>query len=148
MSGGGGDRSDGFRAPPRQRGGTADGPGGGGGGIGGEILGEGDGDGCGVVGGDVDGEREQCAIAQRAPLNSPKPLVVAGLSVGDELTVELDDSGDRPVLLVKDIFDRVAGALTHRGHIALIRCIGAGWSYKAIVIAKTGAMVELRIQPA
>lgn len=141
MSGGGGGRDDGYVGGVRSSGGgKADGPSTGGGG---GPLGGGGGAGDGGGGDNAD----QCAIAQRAPLNSPVPAVVATLTVGRELDVVLTSPGGRAVLEVRQD-GAVAGALTHRGHLTLIRCIENGWSYKAVVTNVSGGLVELRIQPA
>lgn len=126
MSGGGGGRDDGYVGSIRPASNGGGPPGGGGSG-----------------GGDPD----QCAIAQRAPLNSPVPAVVATLRVGEELDIVLATSSGRPILEVRK-GGSVAGALTHRGHLTLIRCIGDGWTYKAIVTSISSGLVELRIQPA
>ncbi|MGX5713199.1 hypothetical protein ACWKWJ_10900 [Sphingopyxis terrae subsp. ummariensis] len=130
MSGGGGGRDDGF---------------GGGGATGGGGTGGGGGPGGGGGGGEED---ERCDIVQSAPLNSPQPGVADKLSVGEQLFVRLSETGARPVLEVRDAAGRLAGALTHRGHVSIIRCIGDGWSYSAIVTSTTGGLVILRIQPA
>jgi hypothetical protein len=63
------------------------------------------------------------------------------------LEVVLVSGGGRPVLEVRK-GGAVAGALTHRGHLQLIRCIEGDWSYAAIVTNISGGLVELRIQPA
>jgi len=126
MSGSGGDRSDyqtsvPIGSPPK----PGSGAGGGGGGGGGD---------------------DPCAIVQNAPINSPNPAVVPGLSIGDVLDVELTGSPPRYVLQVRTAGGQVAGSLTHVGHLALIRCIQAGNAYQAEVIQRTGGAVVVRIE--
>ena len=126
MSGSGGGRGDGFPSTPVTP--TSVGPTG------------------GTPGGAAPGV-DPCDIVQRAPLNSPQPRVIAGLAIGDVLDVALAVSGTRQVLEVRAPTG-LAGALTHRGHLAIIQCIQGGRSYKAVVVGKTGGAVEVRIEPA
>ena len=104
-------------------------------------IGGGSGSGAGPTGSDP------CAIAQRAPLNSPRPAIVATISIGDILRVELNESGTRPILEVVAKAG-LAGALTHNGHIRLIDCIRQGYRYEAVVVGRTGGAVDLQVQPA
>lgn len=90
---------------------------------------------------------DRCAIFQQAPLNSPRPGVVATLSVGDVLTIVLNSSGVRPVLEVHAP-SGIAGSLTHTGHVQIIECIQLGNSYVADVIGRSGAAVNLQVRPA
>lgn len=104
----------------------------------------GDGGGEGGGGGGVD----PCAIVQDAPLNSPAPTVVAGLSVGSVLDVVAAGAPPRRVLEVRTPAGTVAGSLTHVGHLQILRCIDDGNVYKAEVIQKTGGSVVVRIERA
>ena len=104
-------------------------------------IGGGSGSGTGPTGSDP------CAITQRAPLNSPRPAIVATITIGDILRVELNESGIRPILEVVATAG-LAGALTHNGHIRLIDCIRQGYRYEAVVVGRTGGAVDLQIQPA
>lgn len=124
MSGSGGGRDDGFPSVPSAR------PTGGGG-----------------TGGGAGGNEDPCAIIQMAPLNSPRPVIVNTLAVGDSLEISLNESSGRPVIEVVSGAG-VAGALTHTGHVKLIDCIRQGRSYVAIVISKSGGAVDLQVQPA
>ncbi len=123
MSGSGSDRDDGYST-------GRPGP-----------IGGGSGSGAGSQGGDP------CAITQRAPLNSPRPAIVATISIGDILQVQLNESGTRPILEVVAPAGP-AGALTHNGHIRLIDCIRQGFRYEAVVVGRTGGAVDLQVQPA
>ncbi len=98
-------------------------------------------------GGGTDGDDDPCNFVDRAPLNSPQPDVISGLNLGDILDVVLNTSGPLPVLEVHAA-GRKAGALTHRNHVRIIRCIEAGRAYHAVVIGKVGGAVEVRIEPA
>lgn len=92
------------------------------------------------------GGDDPCAIVQTAPINSPNPAVVSGLSVGDHLEIVLTGTAPRHILRVQTPAGAAAGSLTHRGHLALINCILAGNSYGAEVIQKTGGAVVVRIE--
>jgi hypothetical protein len=89
---------------------------------------------------------DPCAIVQTAPINSPNPAAVAGLSVGDSLDVVLTGTAPRHVLKMQTLAGVAVGSLTHRGHLALINCILAGNTYQAEVIQKTGGAVVVRIE--
>lgn len=97
-------------------------------------------------GGGGEGGTDPCDIVQDAPLNSPNPAVVPLLSVGDALDVVLTGIAPRQVLEVHTPNGGVAGSLTHVGHLALVRCIDAGNSYKAEVIQRTGGSVVVRVE--
>lgn len=90
---------------------------------------------------------DYCNFVDTAPLNSVQPAVVAGLSEGTVLEVNLDKSGPHPVLEVLADGQR-AGALTHRNHVRIIRCIEGGHTYRAVVTSKRGGSIEVRIEPA
>lgn len=126
MSGSGGDRDD-YRTSTVV--GSTGAPKSGGGGSGGAGSGD-----------------DPCAIVQTAPINSPNPAAVAGLSVGDSLDVVLTGTAPRYVLKVQTLAGVAVGSLTHRGHLALINCILAGNTYQAEVIQKTGGAVVVRIE--
>jgi hypothetical protein len=100
----------------------------------------------GGTGGGGDGD-DPCNIVEIVPLNSPQPAVVATLSVGDVLDVNLNRQGANPVLEVLANGHR-AGALTHRNHVRIITCIDAGRTYRAVVVSIRGGSVEVRIEPA
>lgn len=101
--------------------------------------------GGGGAGGGAEGD-DPCAIVQTAPINSPNPATVAGLSVGDRLDVVLTGTAPHHVLRVQTLAGATVGSLTHRGHLALINCILAGNSYQAEVIQKTGGAVVVRVE--
>jgi hypothetical protein len=127
MSGSGGDRDD-YRTSTAI--GSTGAPKGGGGG----------------AGGSGGGGDDPCAIVQTAPINSPNPAAVAGLSVGDRLDVALTGTAPRHILRVQTLAGVTVGSLTHRGHLALINCIVAGNAYQAEVIQMTGGAVVVRIE--
>lgn len=138
MSGSGGSRSDYDTSVPigapnaARSGGGSSGAGAGGGGGGG-----------GGAGGS-----DPCDITQDAPINSPNPAVVPGLSIGDVLEVRLSGTASRPILEVRTDAGRLAGSLTHVGHLALVRCIRSGHGYRAEVIQRVGGAVVVRIERA
>lgn len=90
---------------------------------------------------------DPCAIFQQAPLNSPRPSVVATLNVGDSLDVVLNLGGPRPILEVHAPAG-VAGALTHTGHMRIVECIQNGHQYIAEVVNRSGAAITLQVRPA
>lgn len=92
------------------------------------------------------GGADPCDIVQTAPLNSPQQGVVSTLNIGDSLAVVLTGSPPRQILEVHASAGRVAGSLTHRGHLQIIDCINQGHSYEAIVVALSGAFVTVRVQ--
>ena len=102
--------------------------------------------GGGGGGGGGEGGTDPCDIAQNAPINSPNPAVVPGLTVGDVLDVVLAGTTARPVLEVRTAIGQLAGSLTHVGHLSLIRCIGVGHGYRAEVIQRVGGTVVVRIE--
>ena len=125
MSGSGGDRGD--YSPPVPVG-SKGAPGSGGGGGGGADDGD------------------PCALVQDAPINSPSPSVVSGLTIGDVLDVFLTGAPPRRVLEVRTAAGATAGSLTHRGHLTLVQCIDAGNAYRATVLSKSGGAVIVRIE--
>jgi hypothetical protein len=89
-----------------------------------------------------------CSSIRTAPLNSPQPGVVSGLSINDRLYVYLDKATGRAILQVRDRTGAVAGSLTFLGHLGLIDCIEQGYSYEAVVLNISGGAIQLRIEPA
>lgn len=102
--------------------------------------------GAGDGSGGPDGD-DPCDFTDTAPLNSVQPAVVAKLTEGAILDINLNKSGPNPVLEVLFQGER-AGALTHRNHVRIIRCIEENRKYRAVVIGKRGGSIELRIEPA
>ena len=87
---------------------------------------------------------DACDINETAPVNSPQPGVVRTLSVGDHMDVALTGTAPRQVLqLIAPA--GVAGSLTHRGALAISRCINAGHSYDAEVLSISGGQIIVRI---
>lgn len=101
-----------------------------------------------VGGGGGGGGDDPCAISQDAPINSPNPPVVVGLAIGDVLDVVLTGTAPRQVLELHTSARTIAGSLTHRGHLAIVRCIEDGNAYRAEVIQKSGGAVVVRIERA
>lgn len=97
-------------------------------------------------GGGGGGEVDPCAIVQDAPLNSPRPAVIAGLALGNVLDVVATGAPPRRVLEVHAPGAGVAGTLTHVGHLQILRCIDLGNVYQAEVISKAGGNVVVRIE--
>ncbi len=100
--------------------------------------------GGGGGGGGGGSANDACDINETAPVNSPQPNVIRTLSVGDHLDVSLTGSAPRRTLqLIAPA--GVAGSLTHRGALAISRCIDAGHDYDAEVLSISGGQVIVRI---
>jgi hypothetical protein len=66
--------------------------------------------------------------------------------VGDVLDVVVTGTAPRQILELHTFAGSVAGSLTHRGHLSIIRCIEDGNAYRAEVIQKSGGAVIVRIE--
>lgn len=98
----------------------------------------------GTGGGSVAGD-DKCAIVERTVLNSPVPAIVAGLNVGDILTVELE-TNPRSRLVAKTVAGASAGAITSTSIVDIIECIQNGSAYVAEVLAINAGKVEIEIR--
>jgi len=103
----------------------------------------------GAVGaGTVKSEGDPCNRIWRGPINSPKAAVLASMSVGSVLGVEVKMPGSSPILTVTDCSGADAGSLTFVGYLAIIDCIqNRGVSYKATIINISGGIHEVRVEP-
>jgi hypothetical protein len=98
-------------------------------------------------GGGAGGGTDKCAIYETAVLASPVPAVIATLSVGDILAVDLETS-PRDRVVVRTNGGQVAGAITSIRLVDIIECIGEGFSYQAEVKSINGGKIEVEIRPA
>lgn len=90
------------------------------------------------------GEPGPCDITVDTPLNSPNPAVLAGLKVGDILTVR--QLLGPPVLLVAEtVSGQVAGSITSASMAQIISCIRNGVHYSATIRSIHGGMCVVRI---
>lgn len=80
-------------------------------------------------------------------LSSPKPLVVAGINVGDILSVAMDQQGAGQVVVVIKHGNQVAGGITSPKMSRLLECMRQGTQYQATVLSKDGGQVTMRISP-
>jgi hypothetical protein len=79
-------------------------------------------------------------------LASPKPEVVSKIEVGDMLGIGLDEIDGNVVACA--FWDRhIAGGIASPKVIRLIACIQSGTNYSAIVTAKMGAQISIKISP-
>lgn len=85
-------------------------------------------------------------LAFDTQLGSPKAAVVAQISVGDVLTVALDQQGAVQVLVIKR-GNEIAGGITSPKMARLLECIRQGTRYQATVTAKSDGQVSVRISP-
>lgn len=84
-----------------------------------------------------------CDIVEQVPLNSVQGAVLPGLTVQDQLAVEVRDGA----LVAVTQANEVAGSLTPSSLARLLRCIEQGREYVAIILRIEGALVELEIRP-
>jgi len=80
-------------------------------------------------------------------LSSPKPLVVAGINVGDVLSVAMEQQGAAQVVVVIMHGNQVAGGITSPKMSRLLECMRQGSQYQATVLSKDGGQVTIRISP-
>src|SRR3546814_17631633 len=66
---------------------------------------------------------DPCLKTRRGPINSPQASVLAPMSVGSILGVDVQTGGPAPVLVVKDAAATLTGSLTFVGYLELITCI-------------------------
>jgi hypothetical protein len=108
------------------------------------MSGSGSGGGGGGGGGHVSEGMNCSALTFRTPLNSPKPDVLATLSVGDRLRVVLvPPKGPVEVRTTKD---RVAGSITSIQMVQLMNCINKGYEYEAEVKSLSGGRCDIEIR--
>lgn len=88
---------------------------------------------------------DKCAITEQTILNSPVPAVVAGLSVGDILLVDLETQ-PRNRVVAKSAAGAVAGAITSVSLVDIIECIQNGSVYEAEVLSINSGKVEIEIR--
>ncbi len=105
-------------------------------------------DGPGSGGGPIGGESDPCQKKRRGPVNSPKAAILAPLSVGSVLKVDVQMSGSTPSLAVFDSSGNLAGALTFIGYLEVIDCIqNRGVRYQATIINISGGVYEVSVEP-
>lgn len=80
-------------------------------------------------------------------LSSPKPLVVAGINVGDVLSVAMEQQGAAQVVVVIRHGNQLAGGITSPKMSRLLECMRQGTQYQATVLSKAGGQVTIRISP-
>ncbi len=91
------------------------------------------------------GEMPDCAkVNHKTSLASPDPDVVQGLSVGDILDMQLQDS-DGPILVL-DKGGQVAGSIVSNLTARLIHCMNDGFEYVAIVQKVDGGRCDVQIR--
>ncbi|MEQ4185206.1 MULTISPECIES: hypothetical protein [Pseudomonas syringae group] len=79
-------------------------------------------------------------------LASPKADVVEDIGEGDVLDIGLGRMHDQ-LVAVALWHGQVAGGIASPRVLRLIACIESGTNYSAIVVAKTGAQIILKISP-
>lgn len=85
-------------------------------------------------------------LAFDTQLSSPKAAVVAQISIGELLSVTLEQQGAVQVVVIKRGND-VAGGITSPKMARLLECIRLGTRYQATVTAKSDGQVSVRISP-
>ena len=97
-------------------------------------------------GGGGSGGSDQCNIVERTNINSPDRTVKATLRTNDVLEVEYV-AGPPKKLLVKTASGATLGSITSASMAQIIQCILAGYAYEAIVLAISGGLIEVQVQP-
>lgn len=93
-----------------------------------------------------EGAEVDCAtLFVRTVLSSPKPAVVSTLRPDDVLRLVL--RGDEGPLEAVTDAGAVAGSITAPELLDLIRCIGEGYEYVAIVQDVRGGRCEVQVRP-
>jgi hypothetical protein len=98
--------------------------------------------------GQGNGSKDPCAQVRSGPINSPKANVLGALKVGAVLDVAIDQSGPRPVLVVRDSKGNIGGSLTFRGYLDLIECMNNGYAYTATITNISGGVYTVMVAPA
>ena len=104
--------------------------------------------GMGGSGGGGEPSPDCASLVVETTLNSPDDAVVASLTKGDRLTVEIHVDGiGASSLVAKNSAGQIAGSLTPPSLIIILKCIQNGFRYVAIVLNDvTGGVVRVRIQ--
>jgi hypothetical protein len=84
------------------------------------------------------------AVNFSTALTSPKPAVIAGLTAGDCLSVELVLENRRKVVVAK-AGQNIAGSITNTIHIRLVECLEAGEPFHAIIDSVSGGHCVVRV---
>ncbi len=87
-----------------------------------------------------------CNIVERTKINSPDPTVRATLRQNDILDVDYD-AGPPKRLLARTTSGSTLGSITSPSMPQLIQCIISGYRYEAVVLAISGGMIEVQVQP-
>lgn len=87
-----------------------------------------------------------CAITEKTILNSPNPAVVPTLTVGNILSVELETT-PRKRVVVKDAAGQIAGAVTSARLLDIIQCLESGFKFEVEVLIISGGRIELELRP-
>lgn len=78
-------------------------------------------------------------------LTSPNRDVVSLLKPGTELNIEVDESGDTP--LVRAVYNgQIAGSITSSIIQKLVQCVENGYSYVAEVKSVEGGTCKVRVR--
>ncbi len=107
--------------------------------------GGGSGSGSGGIGSGGSAGGDACDINERAPINSPQPAIISGLSVGSRLSVLLSGSAPRQTVELHSP-NGLAGSLTHKGALNIANCITAGNAYEAEIVQINGGQVTVQIE--
>lgn len=86
------------------------------------------------------------SLAFETPLSSPKPSVIAQMSVGDVLDVSLQTAGGVETVAVL-YQGKIAGGLVQNSE-RIKTCISKGFGYRADVRGIQGAKVTVFVRPA
>lgn len=87
-----------------------------------------------------------CDIAERVPLNSPQPAVLAKLKAGMTLDVALTQGPPQSLVAQIQKSGEIAGSLTPKSLARLLQCMRSGNVYIADVVTVKGGLVEVEIR--
>jgi hypothetical protein len=88
---------------------------------------------------------DPCNIRERAVLRSPVPAAIAGVSVGDQVTIRPVVVNGTEVLIAEANGVRL-GVVDAPSEASLLDCIKAGNSYGGVISQKQGGAVSVTIQ--
>ncbi|WP_338665901.1 hypothetical protein VQH23_12120 [Pararoseomonas sp. SCSIO 73927] len=89
----------------------------------------------------------QCTHAFEIPLMSVNPSVAAAVAVGMDLEIEAQPRGGYVVVVCKhSVTGAAVGSIAGVGRMdEFIRCLQAGVAYSAVVIARNGTNIRVRV---
>jgi len=88
---------------------------------------------------------DPCDIAFETILNSVDPMAVQDVARGNRLPVTVDNTKTRPRLQVTHN-GRLVGVISHPKTLEIIRCIGEGNEYVAVVLERQATLCKVKVE--